>query len=41
MEGLNPQLKAHIQIGKNTGITDEELIELVEILRENMRKLLK
>lgn len=49
MEGVNPQLKAHIQIGKNTGITDEELIELVEVLRENigderaenMRKLLK
>lgn len=49
MEGVNPQLQAHIQIGKNTGITDEELIELVEVLRENigderaenMRKLLK
>lgn len=49
MEGVNPQLKAHIQIGKNTGITDEELIELVEVLRENIgderaeniRKLLK
>ena len=29
MEGVEPQLKAHIQIGKNTGLTDKQITEIL------------
>ena len=32
MPGLEPQLKSHIQVGKNTGITETQLIELANLI---------
>ena len=29
MDGVNPQLNAHIQIGKNTGLTDKQVSEIL------------
>lgn len=36
MEGVNPQLQAHIGISRNVGVTDEELIEISEILKNKL-----
>lgn len=36
MEGVNPQLQAHIGISRNVGVTDEELIEVSEILKNKL-----
>lgn len=36
MDGVNPQLQAHVGISKNVGVTDEELIGIVEILKEKL-----
>ncbi|MCD7739955.1 MAG: carboxymuconolactone decarboxylase family protein [Candidatus Gastranaerophilales bacterium] len=33
MEGVGPQLNAHIQIGKNTGLTDEEINEILNLTK--------
>lgn len=49
MEGVNPQLQAHIGISRNVGVTDEELKEISEILKnklgnekaDNMQQFLK
>ncbi|WP_394678671.1 carboxymuconolactone decarboxylase family protein [uncultured Sphingobacterium sp.] len=34
MPGVEPQLKAHIFMGKNTGVTDAQLAELTEIIEK-------
>ena len=36
MEGVNPQLQAHIGISHNVGVTDEELKEISEILKNKL-----
>lgn len=49
MEGVNPQLQAHIGISRNVGVTDEELAGIAEILKnklgtekaDNMKQFLK
>lgn len=49
MDGVNPQLQAHIGISKNVGVTNEELNEIVGVLEEcleieksnNMQQFLK
>lgn len=34
MEGVDPQLKAHIQMGKNTGLTDAQVEEIIKITKK-------
>ncbi len=34
MEGVEPQLKAHIQIGKNAGLTDAQVEEIIKITKK-------
>lgn len=34
MPGVEPQLKAHIFMGKNTGVTDSQLSELTEVIEK-------
>lgn len=49
MDGVNPQLQAHIGISRNVGVTDEELAVITEILKnklgtekaDNMKQFLK
>ncbi len=36
IEGLESQLKAHIGIGKNTGITDHQLIQSAELIAKTV-----
>lgn len=36
MEGVNPQLQAHIGISRNVGVIDEELKEISEILKNKL-----
>jgi alkylhydroperoxidase/carboxymuconolactone decarboxylase family protein YurZ/quinol monooxygenase YgiN len=38
MSGVEPQLKAHIGMGKNTGITDEQLKELCSIIEKYVNR---
>ncbi len=33
MQGVEPQLKSHIQIGKNTGLTDEQVDEILDLTK--------
>ena len=33
MQGVEPQLKSHIQIGKNTGLTDEQVNEILNLTK--------
>ncbi len=33
MEGVEPQLKAHIQIGKNTGLNDSDITEILDLTK--------
>ncbi|MGN7885501.1 carboxymuconolactone decarboxylase family protein [Dyadobacter endophyticus] len=35
MPGVEPQLQAHIGMGKNTGITDRQLAELADVIEKN------
>lgn len=34
IEGVEPQLKAHIQLGKNTGLTDEQVAYIIKITKK-------
>lgn len=36
MDGVNPQLQAHIGISRNVGVTEEELIGIVEVLKNSL-----
>lgn len=36
MSGVEPQLKSHIGIGKNTGITDRQLVEIANLLEKTV-----
>lgn len=36
MDNVNPQLQAHIGISRNVGVTNEELIEIVEVLKDKL-----
>ena len=36
MDGVNPQLQAHIGISRNVGVTDEELNNIVEIIKNKL-----
>ena len=36
MDGVNPQLQAHIGISRNVGVTDEELNDIVEIIKNKL-----
>jgi 4-carboxymuconolactone decarboxylase len=36
MQGVEPQLQAHISMGRNTGITDNQLLELVAIIEKHI-----
>lgn len=36
MTGVEPQLKAHIGMGKNTGITNEQLVELANLIEKKI-----
>lgn len=36
MEGVEPQLKSHISIAKNTGITNEQVKQIAGIIEENV-----
>jgi 4-carboxymuconolactone decarboxylase len=38
MPGVEPQLKAHLNMGKNTGITDAQLLELTFIIEKTAGK---
>lgn len=38
MEGIEPQLKSHVGMGKNTGITNEQLIELANLIEKNINR---
>lgn len=38
MEGVDAQLQAHITMGKNTGITEKQLIEIAEIIENTVNK---
>lgn len=38
IEGLESQLKSHIGIGKNTGITEEQLIQAADIIENTINK---
>jgi quinol monooxygenase YgiN/alkylhydroperoxidase/carboxymuconolactone decarboxylase family protein YurZ len=35
MSGVEPQLNAHIAMGKNTGITEHQLIELADVIEKH------
>lgn len=37
MDGVTPQLQAHIGISRNVGVTNEELNGIVEILKAKLR----
>lgn len=36
MDGVNPQLQAHIGISKNVGVTDDELNGTIEVLKDKL-----
>ena len=36
MDGVNPQLQAHIGISKNVGVTDDELNGIIEVLKDKL-----
>ena len=36
MAGVEPQLKSHIGMGKNSGITDEQLVELANLIEKKI-----
>ena len=36
MDGVNPQLQAHIGISRNVGVTNEELNGIVEVLKAKL-----
>lgn len=36
MDGVNPQLQAHIGISKNAGVTDDELNGIIEVLKDKL-----
>jgi 4-carboxymuconolactone decarboxylase len=36
MDGVNPQLQAHIGISRNVGVTNEELNGIVEVLKTKL-----
>lgn len=36
MPGLEPQLSSHIQVGRNTGITDSQLTELADLIETHI-----
>lgn len=38
MPGVEPQLQAHLSMGKNTGITDDQLLELTTIIEKTAGK---
>ncbi len=36
MDGVNPQLQAHIGISRNVGVTDDELNGIIEVLKDKL-----
>ena len=36
MDGVNPQLQAHIGISKNVGVTDDELNGIIKVLKDKL-----
>ena len=36
MEGVNPQLQAHFKNGINSGLTENQMRELISVFRENI-----
>lgn len=38
MTGVEPQLQAHIGMGMNTGITEEQLLAIFDVIEENINK---
>ncbi len=34
MEGVEPQLKAHIQMGRNTGLTNEQVEKIIQVTKK-------
>ena len=38
MEGVNPQLQAHFNIGFNTGLTEDQMKSLISVLAAKVGK---
>jgi len=38
MDGVNPQLQAHFNVGLNTGLTEAQLKDLISVLRARVGK---
>ena len=38
MEGVESQLQAHLNMGKNTGITEEQLFQISDLIQNTVNK---
>ncbi|MDB5019218.1 MAG: hypothetical protein JWQ28_345, partial [Pedobacter sp.] len=38
MQGVESQLQAHVSMGKNTGVTDAQLVELSDVIEKNISR---